>query len=131
MIKERILIIDDNLSHVKLEKLALAEKAYYIETATNADEALKVLEKFKPHLILMDVQLPGMNGLDLARQLKADTRYSDINIIAITAYGMKGDKELALAAGCDGYITKPIDVETFPEEIAQYLSRTKIAVTEK
>lgn len=128
MAMEPILIVDDNLSHLKLEKLALAENVYDIRTATNADEAIKALEQFQPKLILLDIQLPGVNGLELTRRLKADPKYHDIIIVAITAYGMKGDKEMALKAGCDGYITKPIDIETFPQIVADYLAKSKIAI---
>lgn len=122
MTSERIIIIDDNLSHLKLEKLALAENGYDIRTATNSIELIKLLESFKPQLILMDIQLPGIDGLELTRRLKADPKYKDIIIVAITAYGMKGDKEIALSAGCDGYISKPIDIEIFPQVIAGYLN---------
>jgi CheY-like chemotaxis protein len=120
-----LLIIEDNASHSKLEKLALANSGYDIRAASNADEAMKILAEFHPRLILMDIQLPGMDGLELTQKLKADPRYSETTIIAITAYGMKGDRETALAAGCDGYLSKPIDVATFPQSIAEFLSKKK------
>lgn len=123
MTSESILIVDDNPSHLKLEKLALAEGAYDIHTAANAEEMMKELETFEPKLILMDLQLPGVDGLSLTRRLKADPKYKHIIIIAITAYGMKGDKEMALSAGCDGYISKPVDIEVLPKIVADYLGK--------
>jgi len=119
-----LLIIDDNKSHLMLETRALAEGHYDIRTAQHADEAWAVLQNFLPKLILMDIQLPGVNGLELASKLKNDPRYRDIPIIAITAYGMKGDREMVLAAGCNDYISKPIDIETFPRLIAEALKKS-------
>jgi len=121
MLKEAILIIEDNPINLKLVKVLLTTEGYEIHTASNAEEALNLLTTVKPQLILMDIQLPRMDGLELTRQLKADPRYRDIRIVAITAYAMKNDEEKALAAGCDGYIAKPIDVTKFAETIAGYL----------
>lgn len=121
MVNEPILIIDDNPINLKLEKVLLAMEGYEIRTATDAEEALKLLETFRPRLILMDLQLPGMTGLELTRKLKSDPANKNIIILAVTAYAMKGDKEKALAAGCDGYITKPIDTKTMPTVIANYI----------
>lgn len=117
-----ILIVDDNPSNTKLLAFLLATKGYEVRTAANADEALARLATWKPRLILMDIQLPGMDGLTLTRQLKADPATSDIPIIAATAYAMKGDEERALAAGCDGYLTKPIDTRQLPLDIARFLT---------
>lgn len=125
MAAEVILIIDDNPSHLKLEKIVLGGFGYDLRVAASADEALKVLEQVKPDLILMDIQLPGISGLDLTRVIKADPNYHDITIIAITAFGMKGDREMALAAGCDGYLSKPIDIDEFPKTISELLSKKK------
>lgn len=127
MAGEPILIIDDNPINLKLEKVLLAVEGYDIRTATDAEEALSLLNAFHPRLILMDLQLPGMSGLELTAQLKADPKYSDITILAITAYAMKGDREKALAAGCDGYISKPIDTKTLPSVIANYLFQKKVS----
>lgn len=117
-----ILIVDDNVSNTKLLAFLLTSKGYVVRTAASADEALAVLQEFVPRLILMDLQLPGMDGLTLTRQLKADPRTSAIPIVAATAYAMKGDEEKARAAGCDGYITKPIDTRRLPQEIERYLA---------
>jgi len=118
----RILIVDDNASNTKLLAFLLNAKGYAVRTAANADEALAVVDEFDPRLILMDIQLPGQDGLTLTRRLKADPRTRGITIIAATAYAMKGDEERARAAGCDGYITKPIDTRQLPIEIAKYLA---------
>lgn len=117
-----ILIVDDNVSNTKLLAFLLTSKGYVVRTAASADEALAVLQEFVPRLILMDLQLPGMDGLTLTRQLKADPRTSAIPIVAATAYAMKGDEEKARAAGCDGYITKPIDTRRLPQEIERFLA---------
>ncbi len=94
-----------------------------MSTAKDAEDALKLLEAFVPRLILMDLQLPGMDGLELTRRIKADPFRRQIVIVALTAYAMKGDDERAYAAGCDGYISKPIDTEALPRIVAEYLRR--------
>lgn len=118
-----ILIVDDNASNLKLLRFLLTAKGYDVHTAVNAEEALGEVLRRRPRLILMDIQLPGMDGLALTRQLKADPETSGISIIAATAYAMKGDEERALAAGCDGYVTKPIDTRQLPIDIARFLAR--------
>jgi CheY-like chemotaxis protein len=117
----RILIVDDNHVNLKLVRVVLAGEGYDVRTASDAEEALSALRQWRPRLILMDLQLPGMDGLELTRRLKSDPATSDIVIVAITAYAMKGDEQKALAAGCDGYITKPIDTRALPQVIASYL----------
>src|SRR5207249_1796806 len=106
---EPILIVDDNPVNLKLARVLLATEGYEVRTAAHAAEALGVLEGFRPRLILMDIQLPGMDGLELTRRLKADPALRGTVILALTAYAMKGDEEKALDAGCDGYIAKPMD----------------------
>ena len=119
--KAAILIVDDNATNLKLAQVLLAGEGYEVRTAADAEQALEVLRSFRPRLILMDIQLPGMDGLALTRQLKADPVLSDVTVVALTAYAMKGDDERAFAAGCSGYIPKPIDTRTFVEEVAGYL----------
>jgi CheY-like chemotaxis protein len=123
---ESILIVDDNPVNLKLVRVLLAKDGYDTRTANDANEALAILETFKPRLILMDVQLPGMDGLELTRQLKADPRTQDILIVALTAYAMKGDEEKTRNAGCDGYITKPIDTRTMPARVRGFLDTPKL-----
>ncbi|HEX9507559.1 MAG TPA: response regulator [Myxococcales bacterium] len=120
---ELVLIVDDNPQNLKLARLLLISEGYQVQTAGDAEEALQVLDSFSPRLILMDIQLPGMDGLELTRRLKADPSRREIVVLALTAYAMRGDQERALAAGCDGYIAKPIDVEAFPRLVAAHLTR--------
>ncbi len=122
-----ILIVDDNQMNLKLVRVVLVGEGYEVRTAADAEEALGMLEGWQPDLILMDLQLPGMDGLELTRRLKAGAATREIRIVAITAYAMKGDEQKALAAGCDGHITKPIDTRTLPELVARYLS-SKLAL---
>jgi CheY-like chemotaxis protein len=96
-----------------------------VRTAGDADEALQVLNDFRPGLILMDIQLPGIDGLELTRRLKAQPATRGIPVIGLTAYAMKGDEERIIAAGCDGYIPKPIDTRALPSFINGYLTRAK------
>lgn len=123
MAGEAILVLDDNPVYLKLIRVLLTAKGYEIRTATDAEEALTVLGTFRPRLILMDVQLPGMTGLELTQRLKSDPTTRNLIIVALTAYAMKGDEEKALHAGCDGFIPKPVDVKTLPGVVAGYLAR--------
>jgi CheY-like chemotaxis protein len=118
---ERILIVDDTVQNLKLARVILANEGYDVWTAADAEEALALLRTSRPKVILMDLQLPGMDGLQLTRQLKADRATRGIRIIALTAYAMKGDEEKAFAAGCDGYVSKPIDTERLPEIVRSHL----------
>jgi two-component system, cell cycle response regulator DivK len=125
MAGEPVLVVDDNAQNLKLARVLLRAEGYEVRTAVDAEEALRELEWFSPELILMDLQLPGMDGLELTRRLKADPMRSDIAIIALTAYAMKGDEAKAMAAGCDGYVAKPIDVEALPRMVREHLDRRK------
>src|SRR3981081_3206169 len=120
---DTVLIVDDNPQNLKLAKVILEAAGYEVKTAIDAEEALKILASSTPSLILMDLQLPRMDGLELTRRLKADPAYHEIIIIALTAYAMKGDDRKAFAAGCDGYISKPIDIDALPRVVAEYLAR--------
>src|SRR6266851_7794465 len=122
MTPEPILIVDDNAQNLKLAKVILAAEGYEVRTAIDAEDALRILESFTPRLILMDLQLPRMDGLELTRRIKADPSRREIIIIALTAYAMKGDEEKALAAGCDGYMSKPIDTDALPRMVARHLA---------
>jgi len=126
MERHGILIVDDNPVNMKLVRVLLAGEGYNVRTATDAGEALNVLKEFHPHLILMDIQLPGIDGLELTRRLKAEPSTRDITILGLTAFAMKGDEERILAAGCDGYIPKPIDTRTLPNHIKGYLQRQAV-----
>jgi two-component system, cell cycle response regulator DivK len=107
---ESILVVDDNPTNTKLLTFILRTRGYEVHTAEDAEQALALLRDIHPRLILMDVQLPGMDGLALTRVLKSDAATRDIMVIAVTAAAMKGDEDKAREAGCDGYVTKPIDI---------------------
>jgi CheY-like chemotaxis protein len=119
----RILIVDDNPTNLKLVTYLVRANGYEVDTAGDAEQAVTAIAANRPALILMDLQLPGIDGLELTRRLKADPATRDIKIIAVTAYAMKGDQEKAIAAGCDAYVTKPIDTRGLPAVIAAQLSR--------
>jgi len=116
-----VLVVDDNPTNLKLIAYLLQAKGYDVRTAIDAETALEVVEDARPALILMDLQLPGMDGLELTRRLKSSEKTRDIIVIAVTAYAMKGDEERARAAGCDGYIPKPVDTRALPRIVAKYL----------
>jgi CheY-like chemotaxis protein len=122
MKRASILLVEDNASNSKLARILLEREGHEVRAATDAEEALDVLRSFVPRLILMDIQLPGMDGLTLTRKLKSDPRTRDIAVVAMTAYAMKGDEARALAAGCQGYITKPIDTRHFAGDVLGHLA---------
>jgi CheY-like chemotaxis protein len=118
-----ILVVDDNPTNLKLFTYLLALPGYDVTTAGNAEEALQVLANIKPELILMDLQLPDIDGLTLTRRLKQDPAFSGTIIVAVTASAMKGDEEKARAAGVDGYMTKPLEKRAFRAMVEHYLKR--------
>jgi CheY-like chemotaxis protein len=117
----RILIVDDNKTNLKLASDVLSFDGYEILNANDAESAQEIIRRRPPDLILMDIALPGMDGLTLTRLLKADEATRHIVIVALTASAMKGDDARAREAGCDGYITKPIDTRTLPDAVAEFL----------
>lgn len=117
----RILVVEDGLLNRKFLGFLLTEEGYEVQSAPTAEEALVLLETFHPRLILMDVHLPGMDGLELTRRLKGDPGKRQILIVALTASEGTDDKQQALDAGCDGYLTKPINTRTFLQVVAGYL----------
>ena len=124
-----ILIVDDNAQNLKLTRILLEGEGYDVRTAIDAESALKLLDSFAPRLILMDLQLPGMDGLALTRLLKADAGRRDIVIVALTAYAMKGDAEKAMSAGCDDYVTKPIDIDALAQLVQRHLRRREVGAS--
>jgi CheY-like chemotaxis protein len=123
MPRETILVVDDAPINLKLTDIVLRKEGYRVITATDAEQALSLLGSLLPDLILIDIQLPGMDGLELTRRLKQDAHTRDIVLVALTACAMKGDDEKAFEAGCDGYITKPIDTMTLGAQIRGYLKK--------
>ena len=119
----RIMIVDDNVPSAKLARVVFEDEDYEVAVAVDAVSARLLVASFAPAIILMDVQLPCTDGLALTRELKADPRYAAIPIVILTSYAMKGDEEKARAAGCDAYVTKPIDIVALPELVASLLKR--------
>lgn len=117
----RVLIVDDNEMNVVLAATVLAHDGFVVESAEDAPSALQRLPSFQPTLILMDIQMPGMDGLALTRLLKADPLWRHVRIVAFTAYAMHGDEAKMRAAGCDGYLSKPINVRTFAASVRALL----------
>jgi CheY-like chemotaxis protein len=131
MAGEKILLVEDNPVNRRLAEFLLRSQGYRVREALTAEEAFEILKTDRPDLILMDLQLPGMDGLQAVRQLKQDPAMQDIPVVAVTSYAMKGDREKAREAGCAGYVTKPIDKATLIEEIATQLAKSRRSATEK
>ena len=122
MAGESVLVVDDNPTNLKLVAYVLTSRGFDVRTAVDAETAMAAIAARAPRLILMDLQLPGIDGLELTRRLKADPQTKGIVILAVTAYAMKGDRDKALGAGCDGYVSKPIDTRALPGLIAAHLA---------
>jgi CheY-like chemotaxis protein len=118
----RVLVVEDNDRNRRLVKVVLKARGYEVIEAITAEDAItKLNSKHRIDLILMDIQLPEMDGLELTQNIRKNPDTKDIPIIALTAYAMKGDKERFLAAGCDDYISKPIDTQALPKIVAKFL----------
>ena len=117
----RVLVVEDNPANMMLVVAVLARAGFRSAQAASAEEARRVIETVHPDVILMDIQLPGEDGLSLTRELKASPATAHISIIALTAHAMKGDEVQAIAAGCDAYVAKPIDTHTFATFVSQFL----------
>ena len=121
MAGEKILLVEDNPVNRRLAIFLLRSQGYQVREATTAAAAFEMVEKERPDLIVMDIQLPGMDGLEATTKLRAEPATAEIPVIAVTSYAMAGDRDKALAAGCSGYVTKPIDKNTFIREVAAQL----------
>jgi len=121
--KRKILIIEDNEQNLYLMTFILENNGYEVAQARDGREGIESAGQVKPTLILLDIQLPVMDGYAVARELKSNPALADVPIVAVTSYAMAGDREKCLSAGCVGYITKPINPETFVAEIEKYLTR--------
>ena len=122
-----ILVVEDNEANQLLVRAVLEMEGHRVSLAASAPEAIDQIRAARPDLILMDVQLPGQDGLSLTRDLKSDPATSAIPVVALTAHAMTGDRETALSAGCAGYISKPIDTRTFGPLVRQYLTSDRMA----
>ena len=116
-----ILVVEDNKLNMKLVRGLIKIGKYNMLEANDAELGIQLIREQMPDLVLMDIQLPGMDGLSATKIIKEDPDLKDIPIVALTSYAMQGDKEKALAAGCTGYIAKPIDTRKFLETVSQYL----------
>ncbi len=119
---ETILIIEDNEQNLYLMRFLLEKNGFSVAEATNGEKGVKMAKETRPHIILLDIQLPEMDGYAVARELRSDTSLNGIPIIAVTSYAMVGDRERAIEAGADGYIEKPINPEKFVEQIRLYIN---------
>ena len=120
---QTILVVEDNLVNLKLTNVVLRNAGFEVHTATDAEAALEMLSTLHPDLMLVDIQLPGMDGLELARRVEEDAATSDIVVVALTAYAMQGDEQRAREAGCDGYVSKPINTRALPDRLSEYLEQ--------
>lgn len=121
--RRELLVVDDNAANLKLARVILQREGHTVRTVNDAEEALVLLKTWRPALILMDIQLPGLDGLELTRRLKAEPEHRQTIIIALTAFAMPSDRERALAAGCDDYLSKPIDIEVLVACVNRHLAQ--------
>lgn len=121
MANPRVLVVEDNRMNMELACGILESRGLGVLRATSAAEALAILRIERPALILMDIELPGQDGLSLTRQLKSDPATRGIAIVALTAYAMRGDRERALQAGCSAYLAKPIEIREFVRTVFAHL----------
>lgn len=119
----KILIIEDNEQNLYLEKFLLEKKGHVVDCAKSGIEGLDCMTKSLPDLILLDIQLPEIDGYEVARRIRSKNLYDEIPIIAVTSYAMPGDREKVLESGCDGYIEKPINPDTFIFEIEKFINK--------
>jgi CheY-like chemotaxis protein len=118
-----VLVIEDNLLNLELVRDLLEVGGCVVHQARTAEEGLRVAQKLLPDIILMDLSLPGMDGLAAARALRSNPATSRLPVVALTAHAMRGDEESALQAGCDGYLSKPIDTRTFLARVLGFVER--------
>lgn len=118
-----VLIVEDDVPNAKLQRVLLENAGYEVIVAGDAQQAQTSLAERRPDLILMDLQLPGMDGFTLTALIRAQPGFADMPIVAITAYAMNGDEARALEAGCNGYLTKPINTRTFVETVTRFIAR--------
>jgi CheY-like chemotaxis protein len=124
-----ILVVDDQPANRALMEYLLQRLGHQARTVEDAQSAMAAIAQEKPYLILMDVQLPGIDGLELTRRIKGNAATEDIIIVAVTSYAMSGDRETALAAGCDGYLAKPIDMASFSSTVTEFYAQRQCTDT--
>ncbi len=121
MAGEKVLVVEDNETNMELATALLEAAGYVVLSAVTAEEGIKIAKRQFPHIILMDISLPGMDGLTATGILKEDSTTGHIPVIALTAHAMRGDETKALSAGCSGYVSKPIDTRAFAQTVAGYI----------
>ena len=119
--KAKILVVEDNEQNIYLVTFILEKHGYQVIQAREGETGIALARQYKPDLILLDIQLPGLDGYAIARELRRNGELAEIPIVAVTSYAMVGDRQRILAAGCTGYIEKPINPKTFIGEVEQYL----------
>ena len=129
MTRNRILIIEDNRLNLELATDLLEANGFIVYSAQTAEEGLRMAREILPDLVLMDFGLPGMDGLCATKDLKANPATRHLAIVGLTAHAMKGDEEIALNAGCDGYLTKPIDTRTFIKTLTRFIASANLRPT--
>jgi CheY-like chemotaxis protein len=127
MIGQNILIIEDNPLNLELAADLLEAHGFVVSSAGAAEEGLRMAREILPDLVLMDLGLPGMDGLCATKALKTDPATRHLTVVGLTAHAMKGDTEIAFKAGCDGYLTKPIDTRTFAKTITRFIGSGRLA----
>ena len=120
---KKILVVEDNPTNMRVIRMVLGNKGYSLLEATDGEEALVVATEGHPDLIVMDIQLPKMDGLEVTRRLRQTPEFKQTPIIALTASAMEGDREKIMAAGCDEYISKPVNTRQFPQLVAEMLQQ--------
>lgn len=118
-----VLVVDDHPANTKLVSFVLESRGFEVHAAETSEQALVLLERMKPDIILMDIQLPGKDGLTLTRELRTDPRFAEIPIVAVTAYAMSSDEQMARDAGCDAYMSKPIDTRALGALVARMVEK--------
>ena len=131
--REKILIVEDNPQNMRLLEILLRSESYTLLKAIDGEEALEVAVSEKPNIIVMDIQLPRISGLEVIRKLRQMPAFNHVPIIALTTYAMKGDREKFIEAGCDAYLSKPISIRELPKMIAEMLQnqKDKLGVSER
>jgi CheY-like chemotaxis protein len=129
MTRNKILIIEDNRLNLELATDLLEANGFVVYSAQTAEDGLEMAREITPDLVLMDFGLPGMDGLSATKNLKADPATRHLTIVGLTAHAMKGDEAIALNAGCDGYLTKPINTRTFVETIKRFIAAANLRQT--
>ena len=125
--RKKIMIVEDNFTNIKLYNYILSNIDAEKKIVKDGESALKMVDEFRPNVILLDIKIPKISGIEVAKTIRQDPKNSDIIIVAVTAYSMRGDKEKIIEAGCDHYISKPIDTRSFGDFISKLLKPNLLA----